>query len=127
MLIGRARVEAGEVVLVLGAAGGVGIACVQIAKQRGATVIAVSRSAAKLERLSRLGADHLINAESEDFSRAAWAITTKRGVDAAVHYNGGASWAALLACAGRGVAKRSTPGGANGRWPGMVATPRRVA
>ncbi len=102
MLIEKTRVAAGERVLVLGAAGGVGIACIQIAKQRGAEVIAVSRDDAKLERLTRLGADHVINAETEDFSRAAWAITNKRGVDLAVNFIGGETWASCLRCMGRG-------------------------
>ena len=56
----------GETVLVLGAAGGVGSAALQIAKALGATVIVTSSSEAKLERATQLGADHTINYATED-------------------------------------------------------------
>lgn len=102
MVIDRAEVAAGERVLVIGAAGGVGVACVQIAKQRGAEVIAVSRNDDKLAKLQALGADHVINMETMDFSRTAWAMTGKRGVDVAINYIGGKTWAPTLRCMSRG-------------------------
>ena len=101
-MIERAAVKAGELVVVLGAAGGVGLACVQIAKQRGATVIAVSSDDGKLERLAALGADHGINSATHDFSREVWAISEKRGADVAVNYIGGETWVPTLRCLGMG-------------------------
>ena len=61
MMIERARIRPGEKVLILGASGGVGTCCVQLAKQAGATVIACASSDDKLERLKALGADLGLN------------------------------------------------------------------
>ena len=58
----RARLQAGETLLVLGAAGGVGLTAVEIGKKMGATVIACARGADKLEVARKAGADHLIDA-----------------------------------------------------------------
>ncbi len=62
----RARLKAGETLLVLGAAGGVGLTAVEIGKKMGATVIAAARGAAKLEVAARAGADHLIDTDTDD-------------------------------------------------------------
>ncbi len=69
-LIDRAQLKAGETVLVLGAAGGVGSAAVQIAKAAGARVIAAASSADKLEFCRRLGADTLIDTSRENLRDA---------------------------------------------------------
>lgn len=69
-LIDRAQLKAGETVLVLGAAGGVGSAAVQIAKAAGARVIAAASSADKLEFCRRLGADALIDTSRENLRDA---------------------------------------------------------
>ena len=61
------RVKAGETVLVQAGTSGVGIACVQIAKRAGATVIATSSSDEKLERLREYGMDHGVNYSDGDF------------------------------------------------------------
>ncbi len=98
MMVTRGQVAAGELVMILGASGGVGTGCVQIAKARGATVIACASSQAKLDRLSALGADHLVDYSKEDFSRAAWAISGKQGVDVVVNYTGGDTWVPSLRC-----------------------------
>lgn len=82
-------IQAEELVLVLGASGGVGTACVQLAKARGCQVIAAAGSAAKCARLIEMGADHAVDYAREDFSRAAWAISGKRGVDVVVNFTGG--------------------------------------
>jgi len=92
MMITRGQVRAGELVLILGASGGVGTACVQIAKAAGATVIACASSAEKLEKLKGLGADHLVDYTREDFSKRAWEISQKRGVDVIINYTGGDTW-----------------------------------
>lgn len=96
MMTDRGEVAAGELVLVLGASGGVGTACVQIAKALGATVIACASTAEKLDKLRALGADHLINYAEEDFSAAAWRISGKKGVDVVVNFTGGETWVPSL-------------------------------
>jgi alcohol dehydrogenase len=96
MMIARGNVRAGEKVLILGASGGVGTACVQIAKNVGAEVIACASSAAKLDRLRELGADHLIDYTREDFSRRAWEISGRKGCEVIVNYTGGDTWVPSL-------------------------------
>lgn len=62
----RANLQAGETLLVLGAAGGVGLTAIEIGKALGATVIAVARGADKLAIAQRAGADHLIDSDTGD-------------------------------------------------------------
>lgn len=62
----RARLQPGETLLVLGAAGGVGLTAVEIGKLMGARVVACARGAAKLAAAKTAGADHLIDAETQD-------------------------------------------------------------
>ena len=69
MIETRGKLKAGETVLILGASGGVGTGCVQIAKNLKARVIACASSASKLRRLQELGADHVIDYTKEDFTR----------------------------------------------------------
>src|SRR5262249_29735057 len=92
MLVTRGRVQAGETVVVLGASGGVGTCCVQLAHMAGATVIAVSGSDDKLERLRALGADHLVKARDGEYGAAVWGLTDKRGADVIVDYSGKDTW-----------------------------------
>lgn len=92
MMMTRGQVKKGELVLVLGASGGVGVGCVQIARDLGATVIACASSADKLERLKKLGAHHLIDYSKENFSKVAWEISGKKGVDVCVNFTGGDTW-----------------------------------
>ena len=80
-LIDRAQLKAGETVLVLGAAGGVGTAAIQIAKAVGARVIAAASSEAKLRVCKDSGADALINYAQDDLRARIKAITGGRGVD----------------------------------------------
>ena len=96
MLITRGRLQAGELVLILGASGGVGTGCVQIAKNLKARVIACASSPEKLRRLKELGADHVIDYTKEDFSKTAWEISGKKGVDVLVNYTGGDTWVPSL-------------------------------
>lgn len=88
MLFTRARLAPGETVAILGAAGGVGVACIQLARRVGATVIACSSSAAKLRRLQELGANEVIDTSQADFSAEIWRLTGKRGADVVVDYIG---------------------------------------
>ncbi|HET8999554.1 MAG TPA: zinc-binding dehydrogenase [bacterium] len=96
MLRTRGRIGPGEHVLILGASGGVGTACVQIAKMAGCIVYAAASTEDKLARLRALGADHLINSGDGEFDREVWRLTTKRGVDVVVDYTGAETWARSL-------------------------------
>jgi alcohol dehydrogenase len=104
MMVERARVRPGEKVLILGASGGVGTCCVQLAKQAGATVIACASSDEKLERLKRLGADILLNYATTDwvaechrmFGRARVFRKNEGGVDVVVNFTGGETWVPSL-------------------------------
>jgi NADPH:quinone reductase-like Zn-dependent oxidoreductase len=102
MLFDRAHLRPGETLLVLGAAGGVGVACVQFGHRAGARVIACSSSDEKLARLRDLGADDTINTSREDFSRRAWELTGKRGADVVVDYNGRETWPGSIRCTRHG-------------------------
>jgi alcohol dehydrogenase len=92
MLLEIGKIESSDLVLVLGASGGVGIACVQIAKMRGARVIAAAGSQDKCRKLGEIGADHTIDYSKQDFSREAWSLSGKTGVDVVVNYTGGDTW-----------------------------------
>jgi alcohol dehydrogenase len=95
MMMTQGRVAAGEKVLVLGASGGVGAACVQLAKMVGAEVIACASSDNKLARLKDFGADHGINYATGTILDGVKAIYGKPrvtgggGVDLAVNFTGG--------------------------------------
>jgi len=92
-LVERAHYKAGEVVLVTGAAGGVGIAAVQIAKALGATVIAAVSSEEKAALVRANGADHVVRTDvpdlRESFRDQVYAAVGKRGVDIIVESVGG--------------------------------------
>ncbi len=83
-LVKRGKLQKGETVLIVGASGGVNTAAVQVAKYLGATVIVVGSDAEKLNLAESLGADYLIDRSKEDWSKAAYALTNKRGVDVVV-------------------------------------------
>lgn len=80
-LVQRAHLAEGETLLVLGAAGGVGSAAVEIGKSIGATVIAAASSDKKLSFCRNLGADHLVNYENEDLKSRVKELTNGNGVD----------------------------------------------
>ena len=97
------KVKAGDKVLILGASGGVGTCCVQLAKNAGCEVIACASSPAKLERLKGLGADVLIDYGKQDYARLIYEKYGKPhrrrftgGVDVVVNYTGGESWVPSL-------------------------------
>jgi NADPH:quinone reductase-like Zn-dependent oxidoreductase len=102
MLITRARLRAGEDVLILGAAAGVGIACIQIAKVAGARVFAAANGPEKLELAKMLGADVVIDYAREDFVKRIREETGKRGVDVVVDYVGKDTWVKSLRSLSRG-------------------------
>jgi len=81
LLRDTAQLKAGESVLVMGAAGGLGSTGVQVAKLLGATVIAAAGSAARVTAAQRLGADFGINYREQDLTTEVLRITSGRGVD----------------------------------------------
>jgi NADPH2:quinone reductase len=89
----RARLQPGETLLVLGAAGGVGLTAVEIGKLMGATVIACARGPEKLEVARQAGADHLIDARTEDIREAVLALG---GSDVVYDAVGGAQFTAAF-------------------------------
>ncbi len=102
MLITNAQVKPGEHVLILGIAGGVASAALQVAKQMGAHVIVTSSSDEKLELARNWGADHGINYGKSDFARDVRVLTGKRGVDVVVDCVGGKSFGKSLTALARG-------------------------
>ena len=99
----RARLRSGETVAVLGAAGGAGLAAVEIAKLMGARVIAVASSPEKLEVCRRHGADELLNYEETDLKTGLRTLTGGTGVDVVYDCVGGdTAEAALRAIAWQG-------------------------
>jgi NADPH2:quinone reductase len=94
----RARLKEGEVLLVHGAAGGVGLTAVEIGKLMGATVIASAGSASKLDLARRYGADHAINHSSEDFVARVRELTGGRGADVIYDPVGGDVFDQSLRC-----------------------------
>lgn len=70
----RANLKPGETLLVLGAAGGVGLTAIEIGKLMGATVIACARGKAKLDVCKAAGADHVIDSETDDIREAVKAL-----------------------------------------------------
>ena len=99
----RAQLKAGETLLVLGAAGGVGIAAIEIGKALGARVIACASSPDKLDVCRQHGADEVINYASEDMREKIKEYTGGKGVDVVYDPVGGPySEPALRSTAWRG-------------------------
>jgi NADPH:quinone reductase-like Zn-dependent oxidoreductase len=102
MIVTRARVQAGETVLIWGIGGGVAIAALQIAKRIGARVWAISSSDEKLARARALGADATFNHRTADIVSAIRERTGKRGVNVVIDDVGEATWERSLRVLGRG-------------------------
>ncbi len=85
----RAQLKPGETLLILGAAGGVGLAAVELGKVMGATVIAAASSVEKLKVCQEKGADHVINYSEEDLRARIKEITQDKGVDVVYDAVGG--------------------------------------
>jgi NADPH:quinone reductase-like Zn-dependent oxidoreductase len=101
-LVERADVRPGETVLVHAAGSGVGVAAVQIAKLLGARVIATAGSDAKLEKARALGADEVVNYETQDFVQEARRLTDKKGVDVVFEHVGKKTWEKSILAVGIG-------------------------
>jgi NADPH2:quinone reductase len=94
-LVERARLKAGETVLVTGAAGGIGLACVELARLLGARVIAVVGSAAKTAIVHKHGAEEVIDLSCEDVRERVKAITGGDGLDICIDHVGGTLFTTL--------------------------------
>lgn len=97
-LVWRAALRAGETLLVHGAAGGTGLAAVEVGKALGARVIATAGGPEKLAVAREHGADHLIDYRSEDLRERVKEITGGRGVDVVFDPVGGKVFEASLRC-----------------------------
>jgi len=103
MLIHRAKLRAGESVLIVGAGGGVNSMAIQIAKLAGATVYALTSTEEKMERARELGADVVLNyREDPQWSKTLYKMTDRRGVDVVVDNVGRATLAQSMRAAARG-------------------------
>jgi alcohol dehydrogenase len=108
MMTTNGQVTTGEKVLILGASGGVGVCCVQLAKIAGAYVIACAGSEEKARRLKELGADEVILYTEEDFMQVVrqrhgrpqrvggGGSSVNGGVDVVVNFTGGDTWVKSL-------------------------------
>jgi NADPH:quinone reductase-like Zn-dependent oxidoreductase len=92
MLMGRAKLQAGEDVLVLAASSGVGCCAIQIAKLFHCRVIATAGGEAKLAKAKELGADFVVDHYKGDVAGEVKKVTGKRGVDLVVEHVGVATW-----------------------------------
>ena len=97
-LIDRAKVQSGEVILIHGAGGGVGLAAVEMGKLLGATVIACASSEEKLAVAKMKGADHVVLYSRESFRDAVKRITDGRGADVVFDPVGGEIFENSLRC-----------------------------
>ena len=97
-LVDRAQIVRGEVLLVHGAGGGVGLAAVETGKVLGATVIAVASSEEKLAVAKARGADHLVLSSREPFRDAVKRITEGKGADVVFDPVGGETFEQSLRC-----------------------------
>jgi len=92
MLVGRAKIKPGQIVLIMGGSSGVGIFGIQIAKLYGCTVIATA-SPDKLEKLKELGADYAVDHRKEDWHKEVRTITKEitgtAGIDVIFEHIGG--------------------------------------
>lgn len=102
-LVARAQLKPGEIVLVTGAAGGVGLAAVQIAKALGATVLAAVSSPEKAAAAKASGADHIIDVSVPNLRNGlrdqVFAVTDRHGADVIVDQVGGDVFDASLRAA----------------------------
>ncbi|MBD0326707.1 MAG: zinc-binding dehydrogenase, partial [Pyrinomonadaceae bacterium] len=101
MLVTRAAVQPGEDVLIHAAGSGVGSIGIQIAKLRGARVIATAGSDEKLQKAKELGADEVVNYTREDWPKRVRQLTNKRGVNVVFEHTGAETWPGSIAALGR--------------------------
>jgi NADPH:quinone reductase-like Zn-dependent oxidoreductase len=101
MLHHKARVRANDEVVVFGASSGVGTAAIQIAKTAGAHVFAVAGTETKLAKAEDLGADVMLNYNTQDIAKEVRKHTKGHGADIVVEHVGAAVWQQALRCLAR--------------------------
>jgi len=94
----RARLQAGETILVQGGTSGIGVTAIQMARALGAKVIATAGSDEKCEACVKLGADHAINYKTQDFAEEARKLTGGAGVNVVLDMVAGAYVAREVEC-----------------------------
>jgi len=93
MLIGKARLQPKELVLIVGASSGVSIAAIQITKWRGAKVLAITSGEHKIEKIKNAGADEVfLQKAGEDFYKWVLKQTNGQGVEVVFEHVGPATW-----------------------------------
>jgi NADPH:quinone reductase-like Zn-dependent oxidoreductase len=102
MVFDKARLQAGEWVLIHAGGSGIGSAAIQLARLVGANIITTTGSDAKVKKALDLGAHFAINYQSKDFLREVRRITKKRGVDVVIEHVGGEVWERSLLCLATG-------------------------
>jgi len=118
MLVTRARLRAGETVLVLAGTSGVGSAAIQIAKDLGARVVATAGTPEKRTLCRELGADHTVDHGLPDWAKEVKRWTDGRGADVVVEHVGPATWDASMRCLARN-GRLVTCGGTTGPKVGL--------
>lgn len=113
------HVKAGEYVLIQGAAGGVGLAAVQLAVQAGAIVIGTAAGAQRLEKIRPYGLHHGIDHRTQDIAEACLALTNGQGVDLVLDMAGGAGKDQLLRAV-RGHGRYAVIGASTGSLPSFA-------
>lgn len=101
-MLRKARLRAGETILIHAGASGVGSAAIQIARLFGARVLATAGSPRKAELARNLGAEDVIDYAREDFEARVRELTAGRGVDVVFEHVGAATFSGSLRCLARG-------------------------
>src|SRR5918912_2559211 len=113
MLVGRAKIKPGQMVLIMGGTSGVGMSGIQIAKLYNCNVIATAGNKEKMDKCLELGADHVVNHREADWYKKVREITKKQGVDVIFEHIGKATFpqeVGLLKMGGTLVATGATTG-----------------
>lgn len=125
-LVSCGRIARGDVLVVLGAAGGVGLAAVELGRRLGATVFAVVSSPAKAEAVRRAGAAHVIPADAPDWPARVRQLTDGRGADLIYDPVGGDAFDQAIRCIAWG-GRLLVVGFASGRLPTLATDQVRRA
>ena len=127
--IKEAKLKPSDTVLVIGAAGGVGIHMIQMARLCGAKVFAADRGSTKMDFIQLIGADYLIDVNQGSIVDQVMAATNQQGVDAVIDIVGSryslAQAMACLAIAGRLIIVGSSPPGVYKEDPSFLVDPQR--
>jgi len=113
MLVDRAKIKPGQVVLIMGGTSGVGMVGIQKAKLYNCTIIATAGNKEKMDKCLEIGADHVVNHREDDWHKEVREITKKQGVDVIFEHIGKAAFpqeVGLLKTGGTLVATGATTG-----------------